>query len=75
MATAWGGMSALPVSRRSSEAASQVTIHFLKRHRSWPTCRRRCSSNINPYGRFHFDVDAGLGRTGLRPLRNPEQVA
>jgi TnpA family transposase len=31
--------------------------------------------HINPYGRFHFDVDAGLGRKELRPLRNPPQVA
>jgi TnpA family transposase len=31
--------------------------------------------HINPYGRFHFDVEAGLGRSALRPLRNPEQVA
>ncbi len=30
--------------------------------------------HINPYGRFHFDVDAGR-RTELRPLRTPEQVA
>ncbi len=32
MATVSGRMSALPVSRRSSEAASQGTIHILEQH-------------------------------------------
>jgi hypothetical protein len=40
-----GGMSALPVSRRSSEAASQVTIHFLERH----TPSRRHYSPMTPW--------------------------
>jgi hypothetical protein len=31
--------------------------------------------HINPYGRFHFDVEAGLGRKELRPLRDPQLVA
>ena len=31
--------------------------------------------HISPYGRFHFDVEAGLGRKELRPLRDPQLVA
>jgi hypothetical protein len=27
--------------------------------------------HINPYGRSRFTVDEGLGRDGLRPLRQP----
>jgi hypothetical protein len=27
--------------------------------------------HINPYGNYRFDVEAGLSRTCLRPLRAP----
>jgi TnpA family transposase len=27
--------------------------------------------HINPYGKYHFDIEAGLNRQGLRPLRKP----
>lgn len=27
--------------------------------------------HINPYGKYQFDVEAGLSRTQLRPLRQP----
>jgi TnpA family transposase len=27
--------------------------------------------HINPYGRYRFEVEAGMKRTALRPLRNP----
>jgi TnpA family transposase len=36
-----------------------------------PTLR----ANINPHGRYSFDVDAGLARTTLRPLRQPTTAA
>jgi hypothetical protein len=36
-----------------------------------PTLR----SHINPYGKYSFDVDAGLARTGFRPLREPPMTA
>ncbi|MHB8508538.1 MAG: hypothetical protein ACYDGR_07805 [Candidatus Dormibacteria bacterium] len=29
--------------------------------------------HINPYGKYRFDVDAGLSRSGLRPLRHPDE--
>jgi hypothetical protein len=29
--------------------------------------------HINPYGRYRFNVDEGLGRDGLRPLRQPSE--
>jgi len=28
--------------------------------------------HLNPYGKYHFDVDTGLARTQLRPLRQPK---
>jgi TnpA family transposase len=28
--------------------------------------------HINPYGKYRFNVDEGLGRHGLRPLRQPD---
>jgi len=30
--------------------------------------------HINPYGRYRFNVDEGLGRDGLRPLRQPTEA-
>jgi TnpA family transposase len=36
-----------------------------------PTLR----AHINPYGKYSFDVDAGLARTGLRLLREPAVTA
>ena len=30
--------------------------------------------HINPYGKYHFDVEAGLSRTQLRPLREPRDM-
>jgi len=36
-----------------------------------PTLR----AHINPYGKYSFDVDADLLRTGLRPIRDPVAVA
>lgn len=61
-------------------AASRAPRHLTRREYERELRRLqvelvRLEEWINPYGRFHFDVDAGLGRTGLRPLRNPEQVA
>jgi hypothetical protein len=32
-------------------------------------------AHINPYGKYSFDVDAGLARTGFRPLREPAVTA
>ena len=32
-----------------------------------PTLR----AHINPYGKYSFDVEGGLARTGFRPLREP----
>ncbi len=29
--------------------------------------------HINPYGKYRFDVDDGLSRSGLRPLRQPDE--
>jgi TnpA family transposase len=29
--------------------------------------------HINPYGKYRFDVDHGLSRSGLRPLRQPDE--
>jgi SAM-dependent methyltransferase len=29
--------------------------------------------HINPYGKYRFDVDGGLRRSGLRPLRQPDE--
>jgi TnpA family transposase len=31
--------------------------------------------HINPYGKYHFDLETGLGRAGLRPLREPDAGA
>jgi hypothetical protein len=31
--------------------------------------------HINPYGQYRFDLDQGLSRRGLRPLREPESAA
>lgn len=28
--------------------------------------------HINPYGKYYFDIEKGLGRNQLRPLRHPE---
>jgi len=36
-----------------------------------PTLR----AHVNAYGKYSFDVEAGLARTGLRPLRQPVIVA
>jgi TnpA family transposase len=36
-----------------------------------PTLR----AHINSYGKYSFDVDAGLARTGFRPLRDPAASA
>ena len=36
-----------------------------------PTLR----AHVNPHGRYSFDVDAGLARTTLRPLRQPTTAA
>jgi len=29
--------------------------------------------HINPYGKYRFDVDHGVSRSGLRPLRQPDE--
>jgi hypothetical protein len=31
--------------------------------------------HINPYGTYRFDLNQGLSRRGLRPLREPEPAA
>jgi hypothetical protein len=36
-----------------------------------PTLR----AHINPYGKYNFDVDSGIARTGFRPLREPAASA
>jgi hypothetical protein len=36
-----------------------------------PTLR----AHINPYGKYSFDVEAGLARAGLRSLRDPTIAA
>jgi hypothetical protein len=33
----------------------------------------RSYEHINPYGMYRFEVEAGLSRTRLRPLRQPAE--
>jgi len=37
----------------------------------WPTRY----AHLNVYGKYHFNVEEGRGRKGLRPLRQPGQRA
>lgn len=32
-------------------------------------------AHINPYGKYHFNMEEDLNRTTLRPLRSPEAVS
>jgi Tn3 transposase DDE domain len=32
-------------------------------------------AHINPYGKYHFNVEGEFNRKGLRPLRKPDSAA